>query len=116
MKGAKAVYARLQDSWDRRDMEDIREFTSPEVWEEIKRQAEEAPHASRTEILLVDARLLEVSKTDGETVASVFFDVLMRETPEQAEPNQAREVWHFSLDEKTAGASWILEGIQQVDS
>lgn len=116
MKGAKTVYSRLQESWGKRDMEDIRQFTSPEVWEEINRQAEEEPHPSKTEILLVNAKLLEVSKRDGQTVASVFYDVLLRETPEQTEPTQVREVWHFSRDEKKPGSFWILEGIQQVES
>ena len=59
MKGAKAVYTRLQNSWDKRDLEDIRDFTSKEVWEEITRQAQEDPHPGKTEILRVNARLLE---------------------------------------------------------
>jgi Tim44-like domain. len=39
LTGAKALYTRLQASWDRRDIDDIRQFTSPEVHEEIARQA-----------------------------------------------------------------------------
>lgn len=39
LTGAKALYTRLQASWDRRDIDDIRQFTSPEVSEEIARQA-----------------------------------------------------------------------------
>lgn len=116
MKGAKTVYARLQESWDRRDLEDIRQFTSPEVWEEVKHQAEADPHPSKTEIVLVNARLLDVRKRDDQTVASVFYDVLMRETPEQTETSRIREVWHFSRDAKKDGSFWVLEGIQQVDS
>ncbi len=41
LQGAKAIYARLQAAWDKRDLEDIRSFTSPEVFAEIKQQAEE---------------------------------------------------------------------------
>lgn len=116
LKGAKVIYARLQDSWNRRDLEDIRQFTSPEVWAEIKRQAEEDPHPSNTEVLLVNASLLDVKKVDGQTVGSVVYDVLMRENPEQAEPSQVQEVWHFSRDENKPGSFWLLEGIQQVES
>ena len=47
MKGAKAVYTRLQNSWDKRDLEDIRHFTSKEVWEEINRQAQEDPQSQQ---------------------------------------------------------------------
>lgn len=115
LKGAKAMYARLQDAWNRRDLEDIRQFTSPEVWQEINRQAEEDPTSSRTDILLVNARLLEVKNVDGRTVGSVHYDVLLRENSGKDEPTQVQEVWHFSQEESTPGSFWILEGIQQVE-
>ena len=115
MKGARAAYNRLQDSWNKRDLEDIRQFTSPEVWGEIKRQAAEDPSGGKTEIVLVKAQLLEVNTTGGETVASVYFDVLMREDPNEERPKQVREVWHFSQKEGAQDSFWRLEGIQQLE-
>jgi predicted lipid-binding transport protein (Tim44 family) len=113
LKGAKAVYTRLQQSWDNRNLNDIREFTSPEVFQEISRQAEEEPTPGRTEIVLVNANLLEVKSDEGQTVASVLYEVLMRESTEETVARQVREIWHFR--EKAPGSSWTLEGIQQVE-
>jgi len=113
LKGAKAVYKRLQESWDRRDLSDIREFTSPEVFEEIRSQAEEDPSPGHTGIVLVSATLVEVKSDGGQTVASVLYDVLMRESAEETMANQVREIWHFR--EKAPGSPWTLEGIQQVE-
>jgi len=115
MKGAKAVYTRLQSSWDKRDLEDIRHFTSKEVWEEIKRQAQEDPKPSKTEILRVNTRLLEVASSNSHTVASVLFDVMMRESQEEDMANEVHEIWHFSKDDKDPKSFWVLEGIQQVE-
>ena len=115
MKGAKAMYTRLQKSWDKRDLEDIRQFTSSEVLEEIRRQAAEDPHPSKTEILLVNAKLLEVKTQDSQTVASVLYDVLMRESADETVAKQVQEVWHFRCDEKVPGSFWVLEGIQQLE-
>jgi predicted lipid-binding transport protein (Tim44 family) len=115
MKGAKAVYTRLQSSWDKRDIEDIRHFTSKEVWEEINRQAKEDPTPSKTEILRVNARLLEVSSSNSHTVATVLFDVMMRESKEEDMANEVREIWHFSKEDKDPKSFWVLEGIQQVE-
>lgn len=115
MKGAKAAYNRLQDSWNKRDLEDIRQFTSPEMWEEINRQALEEPAGEKTEVLLVNAKLLEVNSEGEDTVASVYFDVLMRETPKDERPKQVREVWHFSRKTKETDSFWRLEGIQQME-
>ena len=114
MKGAKAVYARLQNAWDKREVEDIRLFTSKEVWEEINRQVQEDPHPGKTEILRVNARLLEVSSANSHTVASVLFDVLMRESKEEDTAKEVREIWHFSKDDNDPKSFWVLEGIQQV--
>ena len=113
LKGAKAVYTRLQEAWDRRDLNDIREFTSPEVFQEIRSQAEEDPNPGRTEIVLVNANLMEVKSDGGQTVASVLYDVLMRESPEETMAKQVREIWHFR--EKAPGSPWTLEGIQQME-
>ena len=115
MKGAKAVYTRLQKSWDKRDLEDIRQFTSKEVWEEIKRQAQEDPQPGKTEILRVNARLLEVTSSNSHTVASVLFDVLMRESKDRDMAEEVREIWHFSKEDNDPKSFWVLEGIQQVE-
>jgi predicted lipid-binding transport protein (Tim44 family) len=115
MKGAQTIYTRMQSSWDKRDLEDIRKFASDEVYAEIKRQAQEDPQPGRTEILLVNARLLEVRSVDHQEIASVHYDVMMREGDADKLAKQVREVWHFSRDEKAAGSFWRLEGIQQVE-
>jgi len=116
IEGAKTVYARLQHSWDRRDLNDIALFTTPEVLTEIKRQAAADPTPSKTELLLVNARMLEFREEQTDTVASVLFDVLMREDAAEDRPKQIREVWHFSRPTGNTEANWRLEGIQQLEA
>lgn len=111
LEEAKALYVRLQEAWDRRDLKAIQEAVSPEVYDEIRRQAEEDPTPSRTALLWINPELLEVRTLDGWTVASVLFDVMMRETEEEM-AKQVRELWHFRR--QGAGDGWIVEGIQQV--
>ena len=114
LKGAKAIYTRLQASWDKRDLDDIRQFASPEVFEEIQRQAKEDPNPGKTELLLINPRILELRDIDGRTVASVLYDVMMRENREEM-TKQVRELWHFSRDTHKPESFWVLEGIQQVE-
>jgi predicted lipid-binding transport protein (Tim44 family) len=116
LEGAKTVYARLQHSWDRRDMDDIALFTTPEVLDEIRRQAAADPKPSKTELLLINARLLEFREEPRDTVTSVYFDVLLREDVSEDRPKQIREVWHFSRPTGNLDANWRLEGIQQLDA
>lgn len=113
LEGAKMAFGRLQASWDARDLDDIAQFTSPAVQEEIRRQAAEDPGPSLTEVLMVNARLLEAKEQGPATLATVYFDALMRE--ERGGPTeQVREVWHFRRD--GADGSWVLDGLQQLEN
>jgi predicted lipid-binding transport protein (Tim44 family) len=114
LSGAKAAYTRLQQSWNNRDIDDIRNFTTREVFAEIKRQQASAPMLGQTELIQVDASLLEVREEGEDTVCSVLFDVLLREDSSSPQPSQIQEIWHFSRPSSGQGV-WLLEGIQQVE-
>lgn len=112
LQGAKLAYNRLQASWDKRDLNDIAQFATPAVLDALREQLAEAPNPSRTEIILVNAQLLEVTEDGTDERAQVYFDVLLREDPQQQTPSNAREIWHF-VRARTNG-TWKLDGIQQV--
>ncbi|RJQ87331.1 MAG: Tim44 domain-containing protein [Desulfobacteraceae bacterium] len=114
LKGARSIFVRLQTSWDKRDLEDIRQFTAGDVFAEIQEQAKEDPHPGKTELLLINPRIIEVRDIDQQIVASVLYDVMMREDGDET-AKQVRELWHFSRPGNEPDAFWLLEGIQQVE-
>ena len=116
LKGARAVYARLQEAWDDRDLDDIANFTSPELLEKLKEQARGDSRKGRTELLLVKARLMERSEEDGREKASVMFDVLLREGGTDHEPKQSREMWHLARSSQERDSTWKLESIEQLET
>ena len=111
LQGAKAAYVRMQSSWDQRDLNDIAQFATPAVMEVLREQMKEDPNPSRTEIININTQLMGVTTEGGLQKAQVYFDVLMREDPNQVRPEPAREIWHFirTLPDGT----WKLDGIQQ---
>ncbi len=115
LNGAKAAYTRMQASWDARDLEDLRHFTSPEVFAEIQAQAATEPGPGKTEILLLEARILEVKTLGNQTIATVLFDAMLREDSAAAPAEQVREAWHFSRYEAGGSSHWVVEGIQQLE-
>ncbi len=115
LKGAKAAYNRLQESWSRRDLDDIAHFASPAVMTELRKQATVEPDPSPVEILLVEATILDVKDSGDERAASVFFDVLMREEPGKEDQPQVKEIWHFKRSLSDSSSFWMLDGIQQVE-
>ena len=115
LNGAKAAYTRMQASWDARDLEDLKQFTSPEVFAEVQSQASSDPAPGKTEILLLEARLLEAKTVGNQTVATVLFDAMLREDSAAAPAQQVREAWHFSRYETGGSSHWVVEGIQQLE-
>ncbi len=115
LDGAKAAYTRMQASWDARDLDDLKQFTSAEVFAEIQAQAAADPGPGKTEILLLEARLLEVKTIGNQTIATVLFDAMLREDSASAPAGQVREAWHFSRYETGGGSHWVVEGIQQLE-
>ena len=115
LEGAKLAYTRLQASWDKRDLNDIAQFTTPPVMEALREQLAQEPSSGRTEIILVNAQLLEVNEEGTEERAQVYFDVLLREDPQQSTPTNAREIWHF-VRERSNNGMWKLDGIQQISA
>lgn len=116
LQGAKVAYVRMQGSWDKRDLEDLRQFTSAEFFAEIQSQAASDPGPGTTEILLLEAQLLEVKATGNQTIATVLFDTMLREDSASAPAEQVREAWHFSRYETGGQTHWVVEGIQQLAS
>lgn len=115
LAGAKVLFTRLQRSWSARDLKDIEAFATPAFMVDVRKQAAEDPTPTPTDVLLVDAKLLEVRGQNGLTVASAYFDTLLREDPKAGQPEQVREVWHFVRREDQSGDAWKLDAIQQLD-
>lgn len=112
LQGAKAVYRRLQEAWDRRDLKDILQFTTDNLFRELESRAREEPDPGETELLLVNARFLESSRQGAEERASVYFDVLLRESGEGPNSKQVREVWTFCREKDNPDSHWKLDRIQ----
>ncbi len=110
---SKAAFIRLQAANDTKDIDDIRDFTTPEMFGEIALQFQERGTVTqKTEVVSVDARVIEVVIENQKAVASVRYTGVIREDGENAEGFD--EVWHVIKDLSDANAAWKLAGIQQI--
>ena len=114
LRGAKMNFVRLQVANDRGNVEDIREFTTPEMFEVLARDLRERGAAGQqTDISGLDADLLEVATEGDRYWASVRFTGTVQEAA-GAQPEAFSEVWN--LAKPVDGSSgWLLAGIQQVN-
>jgi predicted lipid-binding transport protein (Tim44 family) len=112
VRQAKLNFIRLQAANDAANLADIREFTSPEVYAEIKLQIEERGSTpSLTEVARLDAEVLEATEEDGRQIVSVRYHGLIRE--DSADAAAFDEVW-FLTRPADGSRGWVVAGIQQI--
>lgn len=109
---AKLNFIRLQTAHDEGNLDDIREFTTPEMFAEIRLQmAEFHTQGQRTDVLELNAEVIDVEEEDGRYIVSVRFNGLIRESSDTP-PADFDEIWHL-IKSKTNDRGWLIAGIQQ---
>jgi predicted lipid-binding transport protein (Tim44 family) len=115
VRNAKVYFVRLQAAWDAGNVDDIREFTTPEMFAEIRVDlAGRGAQPNQTDVVQLNADLLAVEERGNEYLASVRFSGLIREEVGAAAA-PFTEIWNLSKS-RTSGEGWLLAGIQQVET
>lgn len=109
-RNAKVNYIRLQAANDTGNLDDIRQFTSPEMFAELQMDIRDRNGATQhTDVLSLNAQVLEVAEEDALYVVSVRFTGELRE---DGVTSPVDEIWHLTKPRQGNGG-WILSGIQQ---
>jgi predicted lipid-binding transport protein (Tim44 family) len=113
LRQAKLNFVKLQAVHDSGKLGELREFTTDSMFESIKQDLlQHGAVGQQTDVVTLDAELLE-ALTEGDTHwASVRFSGMIRESA-NAQPESFQEIWN--LAKPVSGASgWVLAGIQQI--
>ena len=114
LREAKKQFLRLQDANDRGDINDIREYVTPEMFAEISLQIQERNgRENKTEVVTLNADIAEVVTEGDLAIVSVRFSGMIRE--EANGPAETfNEIWHIQKSQSQPNATWFISGIQQV--
>jgi len=111
VRNAKVNFMRLQAANDAGNLDDIRAFTSPEMFAEIQMDIRERNGATQeTRVLELEASVLEVAEEDNIYVVSTHFTGRVQE--DGGDPDTINEIWHLTKPRQGSGG-WVLAGIQQ---
>ncbi len=111
-KEAKWQYIQIQRSYDSGDRAALSSVMTPEMNAEVGRELDERVGHQPTEIVTLDADVLEVTQEADKYWASVRFTGLLREDGEPV-PKAVDEIWN--LTKPVNGSSgWLLAGIAQI--
>jgi len=107
LDAARSRFLRLQAAWDAGDVQALGHMTTPEMLQELLVMlGHRAGEPSRTDVITLHARLLDVEELGAAWLASVEFSGLIRESAEEgAVP--FRELWMLAAA-KDGAPSWRL--------
>ena len=115
LKACKANFMTLQDAWDKSDINSLRAMMTDEMLGEIKTQlAERESHTgagvNKTDVQMLDAKLLGIEELPEVYMASVEFSGMIREDA-SAGASPFREVWNMTKPRDGTGG-WLVAGVQ----
>jgi predicted lipid-binding transport protein (Tim44 family) len=113
LRQAKLNFVKLQAVHDSGKLGELREFTTDAMFDSIKQDLlQHGAVGQQTDVVTLNAELLE-AMTEGDTHwASVRFSGMIRETA-NGQPEAFEEIWNLAKPESGA-TGWVLAGIQQL--
>ncbi len=111
---AKMIFIRLQAANDAADLDDLRRFTTPELFASLRLDIQDrGPSENHTDVQRVEAEVLDVTNEADRQIVSVrFHGDIVEERGGQ--PQAFNEVWHL-VKPHGDGGQWAIAGIEQLN-
>lgn len=111
-RNAKVNFIRLQAANDAGDLDDIRQFTSPEMFAELQMElTDRGSEKQKTAVVSIQSDVIEVDENAARYLVSVRFTGVIRDELEKVDES-FDEVWHLEKS-RLGNTGWVLSGIQQ---
>jgi predicted lipid-binding transport protein (Tim44 family) len=112
LKESRRNFLRLQEANDRGDLARLRQVTTEDMFNSLKGDVAEHSGAQQTDVVTLNAALLELVTEGGVHWASVRFSGSIREEA-NALAAPFEEIWHVRKP-VNGSSGWLLAGIQQL--
>lgn len=111
LQAAKRNFVRLQAAWDAADIATLASLMTEELLAHIRHQlAERGDRPNRTDVVMLEARLIGVEDLGPAWLASIEFSGMIREEV-SAGAAPFREVWSLTKP-RDGSTGWLLAGVQ----
>ena len=111
-RNAKVNFIRLQAANDTVNLDDIRQFTTPEMFAELRMElAERGASKQKTDVVSIQAEVLEVDENAVRYLVSVRFTGVIRDELDNTDES-FNEIWHLEK-QREHNTGWVLSGIEQ---
>lgn len=109
---AKLIFIRMQAANDAANLDDLRQFATPEMFAVFKLDLQDRQNmAQQTDVVQLNAEVIDVADEAERQIVSVRFHGLIREEKD-APAAPFDEVWHL-VKAKAGAGDWLIAGIAQ---
>jgi len=110
--GALDHYRKVQQAWNDGDLETIREYVAPELFDMLQRQRAEMNDAPpQTEVLDLAADIVRADEVANVRQISVLFRGRSRDLGDNSEDG-IFDTWHLERDTSNSANPWLVVGIE----
>ena len=110
---AKMVFIRLQAANDSGNLDDLRKFTTPELFASLRLDLQDRGSAKQTtDVVQIDAQVVETVREGQQDIVTVRYQGLIREEA-NAGAQPFHELWHL-VRPIDGAADWAIAGITPV--
>ena len=110
---AKMVFIRLQAANDSANLDDLRKFTTPELFASLRLDLQDRGSAKQvTDVVQLDAVVVDTVRENQQDIVTVRYQGLIREEA-NAPAQPFHELWHL-VRPADGSADWAIAGITPV--
>jgi predicted lipid-binding transport protein (Tim44 family) len=109
--GALSHYRTVQESWNKGEIETIKEYVSPELFAALSEQRTKLVDPPQTEILDLNAEIVRADQAGDSAEISILFRGVCKDELEKSQDG-IFDIWHLQRDLSTENADWVVVGIE----
>ncbi|PSW21012.1 preprotein translocase subunit Tim44 [Photobacterium sanctipauli] len=111
LNGSREHYRKIQGAWNHNELETIREYVSPALFNDLAAERAKLDGEQHTEVMYVDAELVRADYDANIAQLSIKFSGRYKDRNEGVEED-ITDVWHLERDLRAQNAPWLIVGIQ----
>ncbi|MGF1683328.1 TIM44-like domain-containing protein [Photobacterium makurazakiensis] len=111
LNGSREHYRKVQGAWNHNELETIREYVSPALFNDLEAERGKLEGEQHTEVMYVDAELVRADHDANTAQLSIKFSGRYKDGAEGVEED-ITDVWHLERNLRAQNAPWLIVGIQ----
>jgi predicted lipid-binding transport protein (Tim44 family) len=111
IEGSLSHYRTVQESWNKGELDVIKEYVSPELFAALSEQRNKLTQSPKTEVLDLSAEIVRADQAGDSAEISILFRGICKDELEKTQEG-IFDIWHLQRDLNTENADWVIVGIE----